>query len=110
MNEPAHGVTAHQPQQPQNQQYYNYCPQHVILLPDCSGPLPTHSPVSGNLCVSELKLPNGHPVLYALYTLYILDEIDHQILFGCVLGIAAQCDLDALHRNRGMDSTHRAMI
>jgi hypothetical protein len=32
VNEPSHRVTAHQPQQPQNRQYYSNRPQHKILL------------------------------------------------------------------------------
>jgi hypothetical protein len=34
MDEPAHGVTAHQPECLQNQQYYSDRPQHFVLLPD----------------------------------------------------------------------------
>jgi hypothetical protein len=36
MDEPSHRVTGYQPQQPQDYQYYSNCPQHMILLLDCS--------------------------------------------------------------------------
>jgi hypothetical protein len=32
MNDPTHRMTGHQPQQPQNYQYYGNRPQHGILL------------------------------------------------------------------------------
>lgn len=32
VNEPSHRITGHQPQQPQNYQYYSNRPQHGMLL------------------------------------------------------------------------------
>ena len=37
MDEPVNRITAHHPQQPQNQQYHSDRPQHLVLLPNCSG-------------------------------------------------------------------------
>jgi hypothetical protein len=47
MNKPAHRVTAHQPQQPENYEYDRYGPQHVILLSDDVFPLPLLLPAGG---------------------------------------------------------------
>jgi hypothetical protein len=38
VNKPSHRMTAHQPQQPQNSQYYCNRPQHFIILSIFSGP------------------------------------------------------------------------
>ena len=35
-----------------------------------------------------LGLPDGHPVLYTLHTVYIVDEFGGQVLFGCVFRLA----------------------
>jgi hypothetical protein len=33
VNEPSHGVTAYETEQPQGEQYYRNCVQHIISLP-----------------------------------------------------------------------------
>jgi hypothetical protein len=40
----------------------------------------------------ELGLLDGHLVIYAFHTLYVVDEFGGQLLFGCVLCLATQCD------------------
>jgi len=91
MDEPAHRVTAHQPECPQNQQNNSDSPQHLVLLLDCSGPLP--KPISARQSMrTGTQLLDGHPVLYALHTLYIFDEFGRQVFFGCIPGLAAQRD------------------
>jgi len=66
MDKPAHGVTAYQPQQPQNYQYYGDCPQHLFLLSDCSGHLAHGSSPANNPCIPE---PN-YPVVIRFFTLF----------------------------------------
>src|SRR5258707_9212904 len=44
VNKPAHRVTAHQSQEPQNNQYNGNRVQHLILLPGYSGSLPASAP------------------------------------------------------------------
>jgi hypothetical protein len=40
MNKITYRIAGHQPQEPQNYQYYSNGPQHVILLPDGTFTLP----------------------------------------------------------------------
>jgi hypothetical protein len=39
-----------------------------------------------------LGLPDGHPVIYALHAGYVVGEFGGQVQFGCVVGLAIQCD------------------
>src|SRR5512143_2541530 len=110
VNEPSHGVTAHQTQEPQNYQYYCNCPQHRILLPDCSSSLPRPAGQrAGSLFGIGLKLPYGHPVLYALHTFYVIDEFRDQVLFGRTLCLAAYGYHTACRRHRGVECAGRTM-
>jgi hypothetical protein len=38
----------------------------------------------------ELRLLDGHPVLYTLYDVYFVGEFGGQVQFGCVAGLATQ--------------------
>src|SRR5512141_1116752 len=40
------------------------------------------------LCRSLYGLLDGHPVRYALHTVYVIGEFGGQVLFGCVLCLA----------------------
>jgi hypothetical protein len=86
MNKPSHGVTAHQTQEPQNYQYRGNCPQHWILLPDCSSSLPRREGQrASSLFGIGLKLPDGHPVIDVLHTFYVIDEFGDQVLSAVFL-------------------------
>jgi len=98
MNKVTHRIATHQPQQPQNYQYDGNRPQHVILLPDCSFPLPAiASPF------------DGHPVLYPLHTVYVLGEFSGQVQFSYVAGLAIQGDHATLCLNLGIEGAGRAV-
>ena len=57
-----------------------------------------------------LGLLDGHPVIYALHTVYVVDEFGDQVLFGCVAGLAIQCDHAKLRLDLGIEGTGRAVI
>jgi len=72
MNKITKRIAAHQPQQPQNYQYDSDRPQHMILLSDCSFPLPAiASPTSWqweyNLYGLGLGLLDGHPIRHTVH-------------------------------------------
>jgi hypothetical protein len=75
MDKSAHGVIAHQAQEPQNYQYNGYCPQHWILLPRCPSSLPRYTGQRvGSPFGIELNLLGGHPVIDAPRSLCVFDE------------------------------------
>lgn len=62
MNKTTHRVTAHQPQQPQNDEYDRYCPQHVILpfFPRIPPADYCRRPGENRLLSQEPELLDGH--------------------------------------------------
>jgi len=56
------------------------------------------------------ELLYGHPVLYTLHTVYIVGEFGGQAHFGCVAGLATQCNHTLLRGDRGIEDTGRAVI
>jgi len=58
---------------------------------------------------SLFGLLDGHLVLYALHTLYVVDEFADQVFFGCIPGLATQRDHAIVRLDFGVDGTGRAM-
>jgi len=55
-------------------------------------------------------LLDGHKVLYAFYSVYVVNEFGDQITFGFVFRLAAQCNHTLFGADRGIECTGRAVI
>ena len=61
----------------------------------------------------DLNVPgllDDHPVLYFLHTVYVFGEFGGQLDFGCVAGLAMQCNHTILRHDLGIEGTGRAVI
>ena len=97
MNKITYRIARHQPQRPQNYQYHSDCPQHMILLSDCSFPLPARASCTNrqweySIFVFELVLIDGHPVIYTFHSVYIVGKFGSQIHFGSAFRLTTQRD------------------